>query len=141
MNKGTTYDIPPPFPTFDFKSSVSANKKNLVQATPTQSTPIIIQLPSQYYQNSAFQVPYGNTNNHLVSSLDPCYKLPSIGEFLSNLDQKYNCDNVYAKFEEAFREEEITVNVIKDLSDEQLQKLGVVKIGWQKNIKQAAHQF
>ena len=50
-------------------------------------------------------------------------------------------DNVYTKFENAFIEEEITVNAIKDLSDEQLQKLGVVKIGWQKNIKQAAQRY
>jgi hypothetical protein len=27
------------------------------------------------------------------------------------------------------------------LSDEQLQKLGIVKIGWQKNIKQAAQKY
>jgi hypothetical protein len=33
------------------------------------------------------------------------------------------------------------VNVIKDLSDKQLTKLRVVKIGWQKNIKQAIQQF
>ena len=94
-------------------------------------TPIIIQLPSQLYQNSSFQeqsrVALPNT-------------LPSIGEFLNSLDQKHNC-NVYANFEDAFLQEEITVNVVKDLSDEQLQKLGVVKIGWQKNIKQAAQQF
>ncbi|RGB21433.1 hypothetical protein C1646_778041 [Rhizophagus diaphanus] len=37
--------------------------------------------------------------------------------------------------------EEITVNVIKDLSDEQMQKLGIVKIGWQKNIRQAAQKY
>lgn len=48
---------------------------------------------------------------------------------------------MYTNFKAAFLEEEITVNVIKDLSDEQLQKLGVVKIGWQKNIKQAAQRF
>lgn len=48
---------------------------------------------------------------------------------------------MYSNFENAFCEEEITVNVIKDLSDEQLQQLGVVKIGWQKNIKQAAQRF
>ena len=82
---------------------------------------------------------YGNTNTHLASRTN--HNLPSIGEFLSSLDQKYNCDNVYAKFEDAFLEEEITVNAIKDLSDEQLQKLGVIKIGWQKNIKQAAQQY
>ena len=67
--------------------------------------------------------------------------LPSIGEFLNHLDQKYNCNNVYSKFENAFLEEEITVNAIKDLTDDQLQKLGVVKIGWQKNIKQAAQKY
>jgi hypothetical protein len=89
-------------------------------------TPIIIQLPSQFCQSS--------TNSHLElpSNLG---KLPSIGEFLYHLDLKYSCDNVYTKFENMFLEEEITVNAIKDLTDEQLQKLGVIKIGWQKNIK------
>ena len=48
---------------------------------------------------------------------------------------------IYISFEEAFLDEEITVDAIKDLSDEQLQKLGVVKIGWQKNIMQAAQRF
>ena len=64
-------------------------------------------------------------------------------EFLHNLDQKYNCNcnNVYFKFENAFLEEEITVNAIKDLSDEQMIKLEIVKIRWQKNIKQAAQRY
>ncbi|GBC19578.2 hypothetical protein GLOIN_2v193871 [Rhizophagus irregularis DAOM 181602=DAOM 197198] len=61
--------------------------------------------------------------------------------FIQLPNLKYNCNNIYAKFEDAFLEEEITVNAIKDLTDEQLQKLGVVKIGWQKNIKQAAQQY
>ena len=56
------------------------------------------------------------------------------------MDLKYNCD-IYTKFENAFLEEDITVNAIKDLTDEQLQQLGVVKIGWQKNIKQAAQKY
>ena len=61
----------------------------------------------------------------------------SIGEFLNKLDQKFNF-NIYTSFEEAFLDKEITINAIKDLSDKQLQKLGVVKIEWQKNIMQAA---
>jgi len=139
MNKGTTYDVPPSYPVFDMKSSVTINKNNLgtqtqvnqTLSTPTP-TPIVIQLPNQFYQNS--------TNTHL--ELSPNSRtLPSIGEFLNHLDQKYNCNNVYSKFENAFLEEEITVNAIKDLTDDQLQKLGVVKIGWQKNIKQAAQKY
>ncbi|CAB5382958.1 unnamed protein product [Rhizophagus irregularis] len=157
INKGTTYEIPPSFPTFDIvKSGVFVNKNNLItqaQVSQTPSTtsavaPIIIQLPPQFYQNSNFQeyqnqstlTPYICNNNSNVSA-SPNAKLPTIGEFLSNLDLKYNCNNVYINFEKAFLEEEITVNAIKDLSDEQLQKLGIVKIGWQKNIKQAANLF
>ncbi|CAB5378789.1 unnamed protein product [Rhizophagus irregularis] len=136
INKGTTYDIPPSYPVFDMKSSVFINKNNSAtqmqnSQTSNTPTPIFIQLPSQVYQNP--------TNTHL--ELPSSSKLPSIGEFLNNLDLKYNCNNIYAKFEDAFLEEEITVNAIKDLTDEQLQKLGVVKIGWQKNIKQAAQQY
>ena len=143
MNKGTTYDIPPSYPVFDMKSSITADKNNLTtQAQVSQPipaltststpTPIIIQLPNQFYQNP--------TNTNLESSPNS-RKLPSIGEFLNHLDQKYNCNNVYSRFENAFLEEEITVNAIKDLTDDQLQKLGVVKIGWQKNIKQAAQKY
>ena len=62
-------------------------------------------------------------------------------EFLFSLDQKYNCDGVYSKFEDAFLNEEITVDAIKDLSDEQMQVLGIVKIGWQKNIRKAAQRY
>ncbi len=101
-------------------------------------TPIIIQLPPQFYQNSSFQEQSTHT---LTLSPNTNHKLPSISEFFNSLDQKYNCDNVYSKFIDTFLEEEITVNTIKDLSDEQLQKLGVIKIGWQKNIRQAAQQF
>ncbi|GES84314.1 hypothetical protein GLOIN_2v1473341 [Rhizophagus clarus] len=157
INKGTTYEIPPSFPTFDIvKSDVSVNKNNLTTQAQVSQAPsttpavtlIIFQLPPQFYQNSNVQGHQDQSTSALYTSynnsntpLSPNTKLPTIGEFLSSLDLKYNCNNVYANFEEAFLEEAITVNAIKDLSDEQLQKLEVVKIGWQKNIKQAAQRF
>ena len=122
------------------------NKNNSIQipatATPSTSSanPIIIQM-------LPFQYPYSFFNSHSDILIHPIpssvtsYELPSISEFLLSLDQKYNCNNVYSKFENAFLEEEITVNAIKDLSDEQMQKLDIVKIGWQKNIKQAAQRY
>ncbi|CAB5342138.1 unnamed protein product [Rhizophagus irregularis] len=147
INKGATYEVPPSYPTFDAKSSVFVNKNNLTtqtqvsQTLPTTSTPIIIQLPSQLYPNSQEQLTsYSSNNTNSSIPLASPNTLPSIGEFFHSLDQKYNC-NVYSNFENAFLEEEITVDVIKDLSDDQLQKLGVVKIGWQKSIKRAAQQF
>ncbi len=122
------------------KSSVLVNKNNLTTQlqTPSAVTPIIIQLPPQLYQQGqSTPCTPNNANTQLSTSPN---MLPSIGEFFNSLDQKYN-SNVYTSFKEAFLNEEITVNAIKDLSDDQLQKLGVVKIGWQKNIKQAAQRF
>ena len=135
MNKGITYNVSSSYPVFDMKSSVFANNNKLttqIQVNQIPATPtFIIQLPSQLDQN--------RTNSHLELSPNSS-KLPSVSEFFNHLDLKYNC-NVYTKFENAFVEEEITVNTIKDLTDEQLQQLDVVKIGWQKNIKQAAQKY
>ncbi|GBC25675.2 hypothetical protein GLOIN_2v1473341 [Rhizophagus irregularis DAOM 181602=DAOM 197198] len=120
INEAATYEVPPSYPTFDAKSSVSVNKNNLTaqtqvsQALPATATPIIIQLPSQFYPNSQEQLTSYSSNNTNVLLASP-NTLPSI--------------------------EEIAVNVIKDLSDDQLQKLEVVKIGWQKNVKRAAQRF
>jgi hypothetical protein len=97
-------------------------------------------MPFQY----PYSHPHSNISNTSIFPTPPPitnHELPSITEFLSSLDQKYNCNNVYSKFENAFLEEEITVNAIKDLSDEQMVKLGIVKIGWQKNIRQAAQRY
>lgn len=137
--------MPPTFPTFSAALGVLVGRDNeqtpntIASAPPTTPVnPIVIQMPS-------FQYPYSSHSNHSNHSNAPIHltspELPSISEFLFNLDQKYKCDNVYSKFENAFSEEEITVNAIKDLSDEQMIKLGIVKIGWQKNIKQAAQRY
>ena len=95
--------------------------------TPSAATPIIIQLPPQLYQQQEQSISCISNNANTQLSASPNI-LPSIGEFLNSLDQKYN-SNIYSSFEEAFLDEEITVNAIKYLSDEQLQKLGIVKIG------------
>jgi hypothetical protein len=119
---------------------ILVNKNNDIQTltTTTPVNPIVIQMPFQYsYPHSH----HSNTSIHPTSPPITNYELPSITEFLLSLDQKYNCNNVYSKFENAFLEEEITVNAIKDLTDEQMVKLGIVKIGWQKNIRQAAQKY
>lgn len=116
------------------KNNLTSQQTQVIQSTATP-TPIVIQLPSQLYQDS-LQEHNSNANPRIASPST----FPSINEFFDNLDQKHNCD-VYSTFKAAFIEEEITVNVIKELSNDQLQKLGVVKIGWQENIKQAARRF
>ena len=122
-----------------FAKKDNDTQTSVATASTTPVNPIIIQMPP-------FQYPYpfnhsSGASIHSIPSPVTNHELPSISEFLFSLDQKYNCNNVYSKFENAFLEEEITVNAIKDLSDEQLQMLGIVKIGWQKNIKQAAQKY
>ncbi|CAG8771711.1 10567_t:CDS:1, partial [Dentiscutata heterogama] len=45
------------------------------------------------------------------------------------LDRNHNGNGAYMDLIKAFEEKEITVNVIKDLSESELIKLGVTKIG------------
>jgi len=119
---------------------VDKNNNGVQNSTATASTPsaapanpIVIQMPFHY--------PYSHSNTFTQPPPSPgTYELPSISEFLYNLDQKYS-NNVYSKFEGAFLQEEITVNAIKDLTDEEMVKLGINKIGWQKNIRQAAQRY
>lgn len=119
---------------------MALGKKNNTQDTQTSAatlpnTPIIIQMPPFQYPYSSF-----NHSDVPVSPVTVNHELPSIHEFLFGLDQKYNCDT-YSKFENNFVEEEITVNLIKDLSNEEMEKLGIIKIGWQKTIRQAAQKY
>ena len=65
------------------------------------------------------QLPNQNCTNFHLKLLPNSSKLPSIGKFLNHSNHKHNCD-VYTKFEDTFLEEEITINVIKDLTDKQL---------------------
>ena len=104
-------------------------------ATASSNTPIIIQMPPP------FQYPYSDLNNS--NTLIPpslATELPSIQEFFTSLDKKHNCDT-YSKFINNFIEEEIPVDLIKDLSNEEMEKLGIVKIGWKKIIRQAAQKY
>jgi hypothetical protein len=123
---------------------VDKNNNGVQNSTTTTSTlsaapsnPIVIQM--------LFHYPYSHSNTLSNTLTQPppspgTHELPSISEFLHILDQKY-FSNVYSKFEGAFLQEEITVNAIKDLTDEEMVKLGVNKIGWQKNIRQAAQRY
>ncbi|GES92881.1 hypothetical protein GLOIN_2v1630138 [Rhizophagus clarus] len=92
-----------------------------------------------------FHYPYSHSNTLSNTLTQPSpspgtHELPFISKFLHIIDQKYS-SNVYSKFEDAFLQKEIIVNTIKDLTDKEMVKLGVNKIGWQKNVRQAAQRY
>ncbi|GBB92025.1 hypothetical protein RclHR1_19540001 [Rhizophagus clarus] len=146
INKNATYDVPPTYPTFSatLRALVNKNNNSVQNSTTTTSTLsaapsnlIVIQMPFHY--------PYSHSNTLSNTLTQPpplpgTHELPSISEFLHILDQKYS-SNVYSKFEGAFLQEKITVNAIKNLIDEEMVKLGVNKIGWQKNVRQAVQRY
>ncbi|GBC08215.1 hypothetical protein RclHR1_07980007 [Rhizophagus clarus] len=147
INKNATYDVPHTYPTFStmLGALVDKNNNGIQNSTTTTSTPsaapsnpIVIQIPFHYpyfYSNTL-----SNTLIQLPLLSPGIHELPFISEFLHILDQKYS-NNVYSKFEGVFLQEKITVNAIKDLTDEEMVKLGVNKIGWQKNIRQVTQRY
>ncbi|PKY47154.1 hypothetical protein RhiirA4_543786 [Rhizophagus irregularis] len=112
INKNTTEEIPPNFPTFNIVLGKKNTQDKQTAAMTFSNTPIIIQMPP-------FQYPYSNFNHS---------------------DQKHKCDT-YSKLVNNFVEEEITVDLIKDLSNKEMEKLGITKIGWKKNVRQAAQKY
>src|SRR6185436_10839786 len=94
-----------------------------------------------------FPISYPGINSYFsfeksVSNLsESSSKYPIIGEFLSELDNIHNGNGIYKSLENAFVEEDITVNIIKDLTDDELISMEISKIGWRKNIKQAANKY
>jgi hypothetical protein len=138
----TTIDVPPSYPTFGAihakpvnSTSVSSNN---ISTIPTTT------MPQWFFP---FPISYPGINTcppfeKSTSNLSELYsKCPTIGEFLSELDNIHNGNGIYKSLENSFVKEDITVNVIKDLTDEELISIGVNKIGWRKNIKQAANKY
>jgi hypothetical protein len=99
MNKSTTEEVPPTYPTFSTTLGVLVNNNSQTAPTTTSAapvtpspiapinastlptttstaTPIIIQMPS-------FPYPYSQLDTSTINN-----KLPSISEFLFSLDQK-----------------------------------------------------
>ncbi|GBC06292.1 hypothetical protein RclHR1_06740008 [Rhizophagus clarus] len=146
INKNATYDVSPTYSTFSvmLRALVDKNNNGVQNSTTTTSTPsaapsnpIVIQMPFHYLYS------HSNTLSNTFTQPPPSpgiHELPSISEFLHILDQKYS-SNMYFKFEGAFLQEEITVNAIKDLTDEEMVKLEVNNIRWQKNVRQAAQRY
>lgn len=158
----TTIDVPPSYPTFGMLNAIKPKLSNQTSAILsenrsdetthlTTSSPMFshfiypypIQTPLSYQQTTSYpykiQTPpfsYQQTSSQTI----PIHKI-SLNEFFAELDKIHNGNGVYTNLEKFFKQEDITVNAIKDLTDDELIELGVSKIGWRKNIKQAAQKY
>ena len=66
---------------------------------------------------------------HCSSSSSCSQKIPNLYNFLCALDEEQGKANVFKFFETSFQEEGIKVSHIKDLTDNQLVRLSVTKVG------------
>ncbi|RHZ81545.1 hypothetical protein Glove_119g47 [Diversispora epigaea] len=138
----TTIDMPPSYLTFGAMHakpivSISNNTNN------TSTIPILSSMPQWFMP---FPFPFHGTNIYpsiekSTSNLSELFKYPTITEFLQELDNIHNGNRTYLQLESKFIDEDITVNAIKNLTNEELITLGVTKIGWRKNIIQAANKY
>ncbi|RHZ56859.1 hypothetical protein Glove_396g26 [Diversispora epigaea] len=138
----TTIDVPPSYPTFGAMHAkpivLTSNNTNN-----TSTIPISSSMPQWFMP---FPFPFHGTNIYpsiekSTSNLSELSKYPTITEFLQELDNIHNDNGTYLQLESKFIDEDITVNAIKDLTNEELITLGVTKIGWRKNIIQAANKY
>ena len=116
----------------------TSNNTNNTSTIPTPSS-----MPQWFMP---FPFPFPSTNIYpsiekSTSNLSELSKCPTITEFLQELDNIHNGNGTYLQLESKFVNEDITVNAIKDLTNEELITLGVTKIGWRKNIIQAANKY
>lgn len=130
---GVDLDTPPPYPVF---AKGHASKNAGVQNPPTPAPPSYnIILPSNYYPSNA--LPHHSIQHQPLDSLP----VPSLYDFLSNLDEEEGVAGVFTAFESVFQKESIKVTHIKNLTDSQFVQLGVVRIGWQIALKQASEKY
>jgi SAM domain (Sterile alpha motif) len=72
----------------------------------------------------------------------PKMKTPSLYRFLSDLERELDKpEGTFMQFEHAFSAEEIEVQHIKNLSDQEMSQLGIVKIGWRKALRDASAMY
>ncbi|GBB91316.1 hypothetical protein RclHR1_18510002 [Rhizophagus clarus] len=78
-----------------------------------------------------------NLPSNILSS--PRQPVPSLDEFFIKLDESSEDGEEFTtKFKDIFKEEQISVNQIYDLTDMEFDKLGMNKIGWCKAFRVAA---
>ncbi|CAG8548637.1 4800_t:CDS:2, partial [Scutellospora calospora] len=128
--KITTIETLPTYPTFGISCAVKTNTQ--ISEPQLQITNTLDQKINQL-ENEIKQLKNQNSeDSNLILTLY---------EFLETLDKKYNSNGGYVALELAFAQEEITINIIKDLSAAEFIKLEVNKIGWQRNIRQAGRKY
>ncbi|CAG8833356.1 2509_t:CDS:2, partial [Gigaspora margarita] len=145
IKKNTTIDIPPVYPIFNITHGRIVRPQFPSQPTnsidiPPYSMSYAPQSQIIYYPSSVHSAsPFGLSVTH--SSTPVTHSSTTIHGFFLELEAMSNESGSYTQFEEAFKNEKITLDTIKELSESDLIELGVNKMGWRKKIMKLAREY
>jgi hypothetical protein len=116
---------------------MNSSRESSVSVTPSQ--PSYLPPPLSYY---AYVPPYMMPTMSSIPSSHSIVqkKIPSLREFLSELDEIYG-EGTYTRFEPSFAEQDVSVPYISELTDTEFERLGVDKIGWRKVLRRTALKY
>src|SRR6185436_15750053 len=101
-----------------------------------QYTPVPFYPPFQFYpQYNPFQ-----QQNFCQPETTPLL-IPSLAEFLKEIDNKENTNNYYQDFLKEFETQQISVRHLNKLTDEEYIQCGVKTIGARKTIREYAEKY
>ena len=127
-------DEPPPFPIFGYMRTKQTN-------TPAAHTPPMVPPPYMYpfFPAQSFYNGFNPVHNP-ASSSDQKPPAPTLSDFLKSLDKQHGA-GMYTCFEKKFLDENITVSLIKHMTDAQLIELGVKQMGPRMFLKLEADKY
>ena len=106
---------------------------SLPDSSPLSQVPAPYAQESQHKHKPVFPTP----ENSLI--LSPA---PSLDKFLLECDERYGRKPAeYSQFLEKLEDEAISVQHFKTLTSEEFASLGITKIGWIMNLRQASLQY
>jgi hypothetical protein len=144
QNKGlATPTNPPTHPLFAYRHP-SKTKPSYLQ--PSAENPLLPSSPyipfSLYNPSQMFSAPHPtySLEQTLISPIMTT-KLPTISDFLKQIDENEGTDNYYQSFLEGLERQRISVRILSKLSAEEFEKCGVDTIGAQKILLDYAKRY
>ena len=104
---------------------------NLLQALVTQ----------HFFQQAPLPASPSLSHNSVISQSSSFQDLPSMAEFLQQIDEAEKTGDYYFKFLEGFEKQRIKVKHLNKLNDVQFEACGVTAIGDIETIKEAAQKY
>ncbi|GET59308.1 uncharacterized protein OCT59_009118 [Rhizophagus irregularis] len=141
MNKGlATPTNPPTHPLFAYRNPSKTKPSYLQPSAKNSLLPSSSYIPFSLYNSlQMFSAPY--TAHVLEQTPIMITKLPTISDFLKQIDDNEGTNNYYQSFLEGLEKQRISVRILSKLSMEEFKICGVDTIGVQKTLLDYAKRY